>query len=221
MRPHSCSFATCFGLLTLAVLLSCEGSLAWAQSAPGSGTSQAAAEPSATTINEKAQRESELRQVEEALAASAESRRRLEAEIGEIKGDAARLKAELIETAGRTRAAEERIRAVEQRLQTLTASEGAIRRSLAARRGTLGEVLAALQRMGRRPPPAVLVRPEDMLAAIRTAMLLGAVLPDLRAETDMLATDLAELVRLKGAIAADRETFGRELTELRRDQERL
>jgi murein hydrolase activator len=219
MRSISCAFATCFGLLTLAVLVVCGGSVL-AQNAPAS-TAQSTAEPSAAAINEKARRESELKQVEEALAASAESRRRLEAEIGEIKGDAARLRAELIETADRTRAAEERIRAVEQRLQTLTASESAIRRSLVARRGILGEVLAALQRMGRRPPPAVLVRPEDMLAAIRTAMLLGAVLPDLRAETDMLATDLAELVRLKSAIAADRDTFGRELSELRREQERL
>ena len=40
--------------------------------------------------------------------------------------------------------------------------------------------LRALQRMGRRPPPAVLVRPEDMLEAVRASILLGAVLPELR-----------------------------------------
>ena len=51
--------------------------------------------------------------------------------------------------------------------------------------------------MGRRPPPAVLVRPEDMLEAVRASILLGAVLPELRVETETLATDLAELVRLK------------------------
>jgi len=184
-------------------------------------TVQSAPPQSAESGDERARRQIELKTIEEALAASDESRRRLEAEIGELRGDAARLKAELIQTAERTRAAEERIRTVEQRLQTLTASEGAIRRSLSARRGVVGEVLAALQRMGRRPPPAVLVRPEDMLSAIRTAMLLGAVVPELRAETDMLATDLGELVRLKGAIVTDREAFRRELTELLREQERL
>ncbi len=66
------------------------------------------------------------------------------------------------------------------------------------------EVFAALQRMGRRPPPAVLVRPEDMLEAVRASILLGAVLPELRVEAEILATDLAELVRLKNAIATDR-----------------
>ena len=74
-----------------------------------------------------------------------------------------------------------RSRGLEQRLQTLTASEAAIRRSLESRRGVIVEVFAALQRMGRRPPPAVLVRPEDMLEAVRASILLGAVLPELRA----------------------------------------
>ena len=49
-----------------------------------------------------------------------------------------------------------------------------------SRRGVIAEVLAALQRMGRKPPPAVLAAPGDMLQAIRTSMLLGAVLPELR-----------------------------------------
>jgi septal ring factor EnvC (AmiA/AmiB activator) len=199
----------------LAALLLCGGAVAWAQNVPP--LPQSAAEPA----DERTRREAELRRLEEELAASGESRRRLEAEIGGLKGDADRLTAELIDTAERTRAAEERIQTVEQRLRTLTASESAISRSLTARRGIIGEVLAALQRMGRRPPPAVLVRPEDMLAAIRTAMLLGAVLPELRAETDMLATDLAELVRLKGAIVADRDVFRRELADLLRERERL
>lgn len=218
--PHSRRRSVCLPalrLVALGVLMTSGGSLAPAQTAAPSTTSPHTLE----TAAEKAQREIELRQLEEALAASSESRARLEAEIGELKIDTARLNAELIDTAERARAAEERIGAVEQRLQTLTASEGAIRRSLLARRAVIGEVLAALQRMGRRPPPAVLVRAEDMLSAIRTAMLLGAVVPELRAETETLAGDLAELVRLKSAIVGDREAFRRELADLLREQERL
>src|SRR3712207_825227 len=194
-------------VLALAPLLPRGEVLAQAQNVTPSGPMQSSSQHATETADEKARRESELRQLEEALAASGESRLRLEAEIGELKGDAAKLGAELIDTAERARAAEERTQAVEQRLRTLTASETAIRRSLQARRGMISELLAALQRMGRRPPPAVLVRPEDMLAAIRTAMLLGAVVPELRAEAEMLAGDLAELRRLKAAIVADREAF--------------
>jgi septal ring factor EnvC (AmiA/AmiB activator) len=169
---------------------------------------------------DKARREGELKAKQEALAAAAEAQRRLEREIAELKADRAKLNAALIEGTRRLRAAEERIAALEQRIATATGSEAAIRRSLEARRGLVVEVLAALQRMGRRPPPAVLVRPEDILAAVRTSMLLGAVLPELRAETEALASDLAELVRLRAALIADRQALEQELADLSREQER-
>ncbi|WP_262271429.1 murein hydrolase activator EnvC family protein [Microvirga yunnanensis] len=170
---------------------------------------------------EKAQRDRDLKVLEDAIAANAESRKRLEAEIDDIKADRAKLNAALIETADRVRGTEDRIRGLEQRLQTLGSSEAAIRRSLQSRRGVIIEVFAALQRMGRRPPPAVLVRPEDMLEAVRASIMLGAVLPELRQEAEILAGDLAELVRLKDAITADRATLNGELTALNREQERL
>jgi septal ring factor EnvC (AmiA/AmiB activator) len=203
---------------------SCKALALAAWMASGLGLAQAQPAPAAApaeTADEKAKRESDLKALEEAMAASAAARRRLEAEIDEVKSDRARLNAALIDTAGRVRGTEDRTRALEQRLQTLTASEAAIRRSMESRRGVIVELLAALQRMGRRPPPAVLVRPEDMLEAVRASILLGAVLPELRSEVEVLATDLAELVRLKQAIAADRATLDGELIALNGEQERL
>jgi septal ring factor EnvC (AmiA/AmiB activator) len=178
-------------------------------------------EKTAETAEQKAKREADLKALEAAMNASAEARQKLEAEIAEIRTDRAKLNASLIETAERERSTEDRIRAIEGRLQTLTSSESAIRRSLESRRGVIIEVFAALQRMGRRPPPAVLVRPEDMLEAVRASILLGAVLPELRSETEALATDLGELVRLKGAIVTDRATLGQELAALSGEHERV
>jgi len=187
------------------------------QAGPAGGSAPRADE----TAEEKARRESDLKAVEEAIAANAESRRRLEAEIAGIGADRAKLSAALIETTARVRATEDRIGAVENRLGALTGSETALRRSLEARRGVMIEILAVLQRMGRRPLPAVLVRPEDMLKTVRASMLLGAVLPGMRNEVDVLAQDLAELVRLSGAIASDRDMLARELADLIRERERL
>jgi septal ring factor EnvC (AmiA/AmiB activator) len=61
----------------------------------------------------------------------------------------------------------------------------------------IAEVLAALQRIGRRPPPAIMARPEDALQSVRTAILLGAVLPEMRQRAQTLAADLSELVRIR------------------------
>ncbi len=162
-----------------------------------------------------------LEDVQRRLDEHEQARRRLEAEITEIQSDRAQLNSALIETAQKTRTLEDQIRGLEERLETLTGSESAIQNSLNSRRAVIVEVLAALQRMGRKPPPAVLARPEDMLAAVRTSILLGAVLPELRSETDALASDLAELVRLKKAIDTDRTTLNAQIKSLGEEQERL
>ena len=60
----------------------------------------------------------------------------------------------------------------------------------------IAEILAALQRIGRHPPPALMVSPDDALQSVRTAMMLGAVLPDMRVKAEALASDLADLVRI-------------------------
>ena len=65
-------------------------------------------------------------------------------------------------------------------------------------------MLGALQRMGLNPPPAILVKPEDALSSVRSAILLGAVVPELRQETEILLADLDELSRVAASIEAER-----------------
>ena len=163
----------------------------------------------------------QLRGVEDTLDASAAQRRKIEIEIETIRSDRARLTSALLETGAKVKDAEDKASDIEQKLQLLTGSEDAIRRSLDNRRGVIAEVLAALQRMGRKPPPAVLVQPEDMLSAIRTSILLGAVLPEMRAETEALSADLGEMVRLKKSIGEEREGLRLALASLSGERGRL
>ena len=123
-----------------------------------------------------------------------------------ISEDRSKLNAALIETAARVRVLETESRASEGRITALDSNARTIRSSLDERRGVIAEILAALQRIGRRPPPALMVRPEDALQAVRTAMLLGAVLPEMRVEAEALVADLTELARVRKEIAAEIET---------------
>ena len=170
---------------------------------------------------EKQARESELKAIEQRLAGNTEARAALEKEMAAIRADRAALNKALLDTTARTQAAEERLGALETRLGLLQSSETAIRRSLDGRRNLIAEVLAALQRIGRRPPPAVLVRPEDILEAVRASMLLGAVVPDLRQEVEILGTDLAELVRLRNGIATEKSRIGTEMEQIASERQRL
>jgi murein hydrolase activator len=171
--------------------------------------------------DEKTSHETELRGVEDTMRASDEQRRRIEADVETMKADRARLSAALIETTSKVQENERRLNAATTRLSSLGDTEAAMRKSLANRRAVIADVLAVLQRMGRAPPPAILVRPHDMAEAIRAAILLGAVVPDLKAETLALAADLDELAKLRQAIAAERDNLAKTEQSLTQDRGRL
>lgn len=163
----------------------------------------------------------ELRGVEDTISASAEQRAKIQAEIETIREDRARLNQALLDATAKVSEADARMAKVEQRLDRLTGSEEAIRRSLEGRRGVVAEVLAVLQRMGHRTPPALLVQPEDVLQAIRASMTLGAVLPQLRSETEALASDLNDLVKLRKSIASEKENLAKEQQSFQDERARL
>src|SRR5258707_708840 len=81
--------------------------------------------------------------------------------------------------------------------------------------------LAALRGMGGQARPGFLSRAEDGLKSVRSAMMLGAVLPEMRQQTEVLAADLAELVRLRQQIAAERDRLARDLFVLADERQRL
>jgi septal ring factor EnvC (AmiA/AmiB activator) len=167
------------------------------------------------------QRDQELEAIRAEQSKAAEAENRLKAEIAAIAEDRRKLNGELIETAARVRDVEGRIAATEFRLQPLDASERAIRASIEGRRGVIAEVLAAMQRIGRSPPPAIIVRPEDALSAVRSAMLLGAVLPEMRQEVDSLVAQLTELIGIRKAIAEERAGLAREWSALSEANHRM
>ncbi len=198
--------------------------LCLAASAPASLAAQSS-QPAAPDVDEKGAQLSghrlELRGMEDTLAASQEQRRRIEAEIASIRADRVKLTAALLDATQNVNTSERKIAAIEARLDTLTGTEDAIKHSLSSRRAVIAEILASLQRMGRKPPPALLVAPEDMLAAIRTSMLLGSALPQMRSETEALASDLSDLVQLRQSIAAGRETLANGVATFRAERQRL
>ncbi len=168
---------------------------------------------------QKRDRELEATRAEQKKAAETESA--LKREIETLGADRRKLNQDLIDTASRVRGLESRIVATERRLQPLDDNERSVRKSLDGRRAVIAEVLAALQRIGRRPPPAIMVAPEDALQSVRTAIMLGAVLPEMRSEAEALATDLAELLRVRKEIADERDKLARDLVAIPQERIRM
>jgi septal ring factor EnvC (AmiA/AmiB activator) len=151
------------------------------------------------------QHDQELKSARDQQRKSAETEASLKREIEEIGADRRKLNQDLIDTAARLRGVESKIADIQERLKPLDENERTIRASLDGRRAVIVEVLAALQRIGRRPPPALIATPEDALQAVRTAMVLGAVLPEMRQEVQALANDLSQLLAVRKKIDAERD----------------
>lgn len=209
--------ATALGASLLALASVASAQQAPLQISPPPQTQGVAVAPEAA----KGARAEELEKVRAEQKKAAEIEAKLKAELDAIGEDRRKLNQLLISSAATARAVEEKVAAAEKRLAGLSGNEDTIRRSLGSRRAVIAEVLAALQRVGRHPPPALMVSPEDALVSVRTAILLGAVLPGMKVEVDTLVADLGELVRVRAEIATERDGLGRDLAALSQERTRM
>lgn len=192
---------------------------AWVQE-PATGPSVAA--PAASSLEESRDAtRGQYDQVMEEITLSDRRRAELEAEIATVRADNTAITAALIQSAKTERKLAGDVTEIERRLEGLREQEDGIRVSLRARRSVLAEVLGALQRMGLNPPPAILVKPEDALGSVRSAILLGAVVPELREETEILLTDLRELASVRVAVEAERVRLEAAMRSQADEKERL
>jgi septal ring factor EnvC (AmiA/AmiB activator) len=142
-------------------------------------------------------------QVKKALDARREELKSTLDKAGAIEQDVAKLAEErgkinqrLQETAGSIQESEARLTGIENRLGELEVQEKMIRGSLGQRHGQISNLLAALQRMGRNPPPVIVTKREDALEMVRSAMLLAAAFPGMRTQALELADQLSQLMRV-------------------------
>jgi murein hydrolase activator len=97
-----------------------------------------------------------------------------------------------------TSAVQERQLALATKRQTKLKDEIArISLDLASQQDVMAEVLAGLQRLSQNPPPALVVAPDDVLGALRGAMLFGTIVPEMREAARKLHDQLTDLANLR------------------------
>ena len=206
------------GLLPLGLMAASAQTPRARQPAPADANRPASPPATLDTLKE---RDEELEKLRAEQRRILENEAKLKREIESIGDDRRKFNEQIIETAARVVDVGERAAQTQERLDALDEKEQALRASLQERRGLIAEVLAALQRIGRQTPPALMIRAEDALQSVRSAMMLGAVLPEMRHQAEVLAADLTELVRLRTQIADERGRLARDLLVLVDDRQRL
>ena len=195
-------------LLAAALVLSVEPvvwHIANAQEAPSTTAPSTTTTSSADDLaaRQKATRD-ELDAISKSITLSDTHVEELKKSIAGLKQTGAEIRDALVTSATKRKDLEAKIAEGEKKLNELRSGEASIKASLYERRGLLAEVLAALERMGRNPPPALLATPDDALASVRSAILLGAVVPGIRGETDKLIADLQKLSDTEKGISDER-----------------
>lgn len=145
----------------------------------------------------------------------------IKADVDKIAADRQRINARLLETGKLIHQSEAQLSLIESKVDQLQAQEKQLRTTLEERHGAISGLLAAMQRMGRNPPPVMITRREDALSMVRSAMLLASVFPQLRGQAVALAEQLKDLARVMTSIRTEGDKLKVETTRLSEARTRL
>ena len=141
-------------------------------------------------------------------------RKEIQSDVDKLASERERINARLVETGKLIQQSEAQLTQIEGRLGELEKQEENLRRQLQAKHGTISGLLAAMQRMGRNPPPVMVTQREDALSMVRSAMLIASAFPELRNEAVALGGQLDELARVMGSIRAEGDKLRAETARL-------
>jgi murein hydrolase activator len=158
--------------------------------------------------------EQQLETLEQQIESSKASQERIAAEIAAAIREQDGVAGRLVAISQSIQAQEATIAASEKELAKLAGDRALLLADLGEKQDVLSELLAGLQRLEQNPPPALVVEPGDILAALRGAMLLGTIVPELRGEADKLVAELDRLKQLEAQITERKTAVAAEIARL-------
>lgn len=163
----------------------------------------------------------ELGQVEQSIKDSSDKQSALATDIETATKAQAEISDKLIVLAKTLESQQSAVQSADAKLKKLGAESIVIRSTLAEKQDQLSELLAGLQRLEQNPPPALVVEPQNILQALRGAMMFGAVVPEMRDQALDLQNNLHRLEAIKTETEDARKTQEQALTALAVSQSEL
>ncbi|MBV1885488.1 MAG: peptidoglycan DD-metalloendopeptidase family protein, partial [Parvibaculaceae bacterium] len=164
---------------------------------------------------------SRLKAIEQELIDHQARERLLREQAAKLSAEVLALKKQLVSAAAKVQKREGDVIASEDRLDGLVAAQAVLSAKLKTRQKDMTETLAALQRLDRNPPPALAIQPDDTVAAMRSAMLLSTLVPQLEAEANELRARIEELRLLRASILSERTVLQSANVGLSKERQKL
>ena len=169
----------------------------------------------------RGQEEQQLKTLEQQIAGGKANEARIAAEIAAAVKAQDEVAAKLAAIAQQVQAQEAVVAQSEAELGKLKEARVTILAALGEKQDVLSELLAGLQRLEQNPPPALVVQPGDILAALRGAMLLGTIVPELQGEAEALTEKLDQLKQIEATITLRKTEVARDMARLEGERKDL
>jgi len=162
-----------------------------------------------------------LKEVEARIKREREAAAELQKRTAAIRDEIRALREKLVKTAAATQTRESALTRQESELRALEARERAAAADFQKRQQQLAEILAALQRLSLRPPVTLASRSDDANDAVRTALVLRGLVPELERRAERLKREIEAYARLKEAVRARRGSVADADSALERERRAL
>ncbi|MEO1323900.1 MAG: peptidoglycan DD-metalloendopeptidase family protein [Pseudomonadota bacterium] len=124
-----------------------------------------------------------------------------------VSSDLEALERDLIAAAMESQRREEQATSAELKLVSLRSRLNTARSDLVEGEDTLEDLMASLALSGRHQPPALLTQPQDANQAIRAAILMGEVAPQVKEKTTLLSSEITKLRRLEREVLREQKVL--------------
>ena len=124
-----------------------------------------------------------------------------------VSDDLEKLERDLISAAMESQRREEQASSAELKLISLRSRLTTARTDLVEGEDTLEDLMASLALSGRHRPPALLTQPQDANQAIRAAILMGEVAPQVKQKTTALRGEITKLRRLERQVLREQKVL--------------
>lgn len=162
-----------------------------------------------------------LEQLEAEIAASERQKDILTQQSRRALAAADKVSSSLIEIARDIQVAEGNVSRLEVRITTLEANMAEKRTSLLTNNDNIVELIAAVERLSKRPAVLALLKPGDALTTARSTSLMASLIPEIDAKATKLRADLTGLAQIQTQLSDERFKLKNGLEDLTKNQQNL
>lgn len=167
------------------------------------------------------QMQKQVKSVEKNLAAERAKQEALQRAQEKLNAEIEKLQQDLVSTAQRTQAQEEALSQLEDSLSDLETREQQAIDDLQRHHHSMGDTLAALLRLQRQPPQALLAIPQTPMETAHSVVLLRAMLPELQHRVITLQNELASINKITISINERKTELADRNSKLLAEQKQL